>query len=103
MRHILVDHARAQSAQKRGGDLARVEFNDALAYSGEKAADLLAINDALTQLANFDERKARVLELRYFGGLGSEEITRILGTSAATVRRDLRYAEAWLRRELERH
>jgi RNA polymerase sigma factor (TIGR02999 family) len=103
MRHILVDHARAQSAQKRGGGRERVEVNDALVYSGDKAGDLLAIHDALTRLADFDERKARVLELRYFGGLSMEEITRVLCTSAATVRRDLRYAEAWLRRELQRH
>ena len=103
MRQILVDHARAKCAAKRGGTDVCVEFKDALDYSGEKAADLVALDDALKQLAAFDERKARALELRYFGGLSMEELTEVLGISVATVRREMRYAEAWLRRELQRY
>jgi RNA polymerase sigma factor (TIGR02999 family) len=101
MRQILVDHARAKCAAKRGGTIVRVEFKDTLDYSDEQAGNLIFLDDALRQLAAFDERKARVLELRYFGGLEMEEIGELLGASASTVRRDVRYAEAWLRRELK--
>jgi RNA polymerase sigma factor (TIGR02999 family) len=101
MRQVLVDHARAKVAAKRGGASAKVEFNDTLNYSDEKAADLVALDNALQGLAAFDERKARVVELRYFGGLTVEEIAGTLGVSVATVGRETRYAEAWLRRELE--
>ena len=100
MRQILVDHARAKVAAKRGGGRIRVEFNDALNYSGEKAADVVALDDALRALAAFDERKARTIELRYFGGLGAEETAEVMGISVATVGRETRYAEAWLRRKL---
>jgi RNA polymerase sigma factor (TIGR02999 family) len=100
MRQILVDHARSKGAAKRGGERARVEFKETLDYSDEKASDLVVLDDALKGLAAFDERKARTLELRYFGGLSVEETAEVLGTSEATVGRDTRYAEAWLRREL---
>ena len=102
MRQILVDHARAKVAAKRGGARAKVELKDTLNYSDEKAADIVALDDALRGLAAFDERKARIIELRYFGGLSVEEIAQALGISIATVGRENRYAEAWLRRELER-
>ena len=101
MRQILVDHARAKCASKRLGARARVEFNDALNYSDEKASELLAIDDGLIDLAAEDERKARTIELRYFGGLRSEEIAEVMSTSVATVGRDIRVAEAWLRRYLQ--
>jgi RNA polymerase sigma factor (TIGR02999 family) len=102
MRQILVDHARSKVAAKRGGGRAKVEFQETLNYSDEKAADLVALDDALKGLAAFDERKARTIELRYFGGLSTEETAETLGISVATVGRETRYAEAWLRRELQR-
>jgi RNA polymerase sigma factor (TIGR02999 family) len=100
MRQILVDHARTKVAAKRGGGRARVDFKDTLNYSDDKAGDLVALDDALQGLAAFDERKARTIELRYFGGLSVEETAETLGISVATVGRETRYAEAWLRREL---
>jgi RNA polymerase sigma factor (TIGR02999 family) len=100
MRQILVDHARAKVAGKRGGGEVRVELREAVASTCEKAADLLALDDALNALAAVDERRARVIELRYFGGLSVEETAETLGTSTATIGRETRYAEAWLRREL---
>jgi RNA polymerase sigma factor (TIGR02999 family) len=102
MRQILVDHARAKCAAKRGGAQVRVEFKETLEYSDERAAELVAIDEALNELASFDQQKARVLELRYFGGLAMEEIAEVSGASISTMRRNLRYAEAWLRRELRR-
>ena len=102
MRQILVDHVRAKYAAKRGGAQFRLEFKDSLNYSTSQPENLLIINDALDGLAAFDPRKARVLELHYFCGLRMEEITEALGLSPATVRRDMRFGEAWLRRELER-
>src|SRR5215467_13218262 len=102
MRQILVDHARAKTAAKRGGSRAKVEFKDTLNYSDDKAAHLVAVDDALKALAAFDERKARVVELRYFGGLSIEETAEAIGISVATVGRELRYADAWLRRELQK-
>jgi RNA polymerase sigma factor (TIGR02999 family) len=103
MRQILVDHARTKMAVKRGGGHAKVEFKDTLNYSDEKAGDLVALDDALRGLAAFDNRKARVIELRYFGGLSVEESAEALGVSIATIGRETRYAEAWLRRELSGH
>jgi RNA polymerase sigma factor (TIGR02999 family) len=100
MRQILVDHARTKGAVKRGAGRAKVEFKDTLNYSNEKAADLVALDDALRGLAAVDERKARTIELRYFGGLSVEDTAATLGVSVATVGRETRYAEAWLRREL---
>jgi RNA polymerase sigma factor (TIGR02999 family) len=102
MRQILVDHARAKRALKRGGADAKIEFDDSLNYSDEKASDLVALDDALSALAAFDERKARTLELRHFGGLSVEETAAALGVSVTTVGRDTRYAEAFIRRELKR-
>jgi RNA polymerase sigma factor (TIGR02999 family) len=101
MRQILVDHARSKVAAKRGGRRVRVEFKETLNYSDERAADLVALDDALQGLAAYDERKARAIELRYFGGLSVEEVAETLGVSVATIGRETRYAEAWLRRELE--
>ena len=86
---------------KEKGAHIKVEFKDSLAYSNEKASDLVALDDALRALAAFDERKARTLELRYFGGLSVEETAEAMGISVATVGRETRYGEAWLRRELQ--
>jgi RNA polymerase sigma factor (TIGR02999 family) len=102
MRNILVDHARGKCAAKRGFGRARIEFKDSLDYSDQKASDVILLDDALMALAAFDERKARTLELRYFAGLNVEETAEAMGIAVATVRRDVRYAEAWLRRNLDK-
>lgn len=101
MRRILVDHARARSRQKRGAGAKRVELDDALAVSPEPSADLEALDEALSRLSALDERKARIVELHYFGGLTYDETAAALGVSAATVHRELRLAKAWLYRELD--
>jgi RNA polymerase sigma-70 factor, ECF subfamily len=100
MRRILVDHARARHAQKRGGEGARVSFDDALVVTDEPRQDVVALDDALEALARFDERKSRVVELRFFGGLSVEETASVLNVSADTVMRDWRLSKAWLQREL---
>jgi RNA polymerase sigma factor (TIGR02999 family) len=102
MRQILVDHARAKVAGKRGGGQIRVEFRETLEYSDGKASEVVALDDALTQLEAVDNRKARVIEYRFFGGLSIEETAEALGVSIATVGREIRYAEAWLRREMQK-
>ncbi len=100
MRQVLVDDARTRHAVKRGGGNPKLEFTETFDYSGEKASHLVALDDALKALEQLDERKARVIELRYFGGLSVEETAEALGISVATVGREVRFAEAWLRREL---
>jgi RNA polymerase sigma factor (TIGR02999 family) len=100
MRNILVDHARARQAEKRGGGLTPVPLEMAVEQAVGKPADLIALDEALQALAARDERKARVLELRYFGGLSVEETAEVLGMSVATVGREARFATAWLRREM---
>lgn len=102
MRQILVDHARSRGAFRRGGDRNKIPLDDAPPiFSQEQTAELLAFDEALTKLATFDERKARVVEMRSFGGLSVEETAEVLGVSAPTIKRDMRLATAWLRRELE--
>jgi RNA polymerase sigma factor (TIGR02999 family) len=98
MRRILIDHARRHAANKRGAG-ETISLED-LAVSDERAAELMALDDALTSLAKVDERKGRVVELRYFGGLSVEEIAEVLGVSPDTITRDWRRAKAFLRREL---
>ena len=100
MRRILVDHARARNYQKRGGGSPRVTFDEELAVTSEPREDLVAIDDALEALAKFDERKSRVIELRFFGGLSVEETAAVLKVSPDTVMRDWRLAKVWLRREM---
>jgi RNA polymerase sigma factor (TIGR02999 family) len=100
MRNILVDHARSRQAEKRGGGITPVPLELAMDQAAGKPADLIALDEALQALAARDERKARVLELRYFGGLSVEETAEVLGLSVATVGREARFAAAWLRREL---
>jgi RNA polymerase sigma factor (TIGR02999 family) len=100
MRRILVDYARTRIAAKRGGSQLRVDLDAALNCSVNRAEVLVALDDVLADLAAFDERKARAIELRYFGGLSVDETAQVLGVSVATVGREIRYAEAWLRREL---
>lgn len=100
MRRILVDHARARKALKRGGDAVGVTLEEGLVATLPRSDDLVALDEALERLAGFDERKARVVELRYFGGLNAEEIGAVVDVGVATVQRDLRAARAWLHREL---
>jgi len=100
MRRILVDHARARGARKRGGEAARVTFDEALSVVSEPAEDFAALDDAMQALEVFDERKSRVVEMRFFGGSSVEEIASVLGVSPDTVMRDWRFAKVWLRREM---
>lgn len=100
MRHILVDHARARRSQKRGGHAARVTFDEALVVTNEPQQDFVALDDALKGLAKFDERKSRVVEMRFFGGLSVEETASVLKVSPDTVMRDWRLAKAWLQGEM---
>jgi RNA polymerase sigma factor (TIGR02999 family) len=100
MRQILVDHARARNAVKRGAGFQRVTLSGVNLATSERAVDLLDLDQALDGLAAFDQRRARALELRYFGGMSEEEVAEALELSVATVRRDLRLAEAWLAKEM---
>jgi RNA polymerase sigma-70 factor (ECF subfamily) len=96
MRHVLIDHARRLHYAKRGGALRRVTLEEADAMTTERAAELVALDEALQELARLDPRKSRVVELRYFGGLSLEETAEVLDVSPMTVRRDWRAAKAWL-------
>ena len=100
MRRVLVDVARSKGYQKRGGGAVRVAFDNALAVTDERGQDLVALDDALEALATVDARKARVIELRFFGGLSVEETAAVLTVSVDTVMRDWKLAKAWLQREL---
>lgn len=102
MRRILVDHARARRTLKRGGPDARVTLDEALIVAKELPDDFVALDDALHALAAFDERKSRVIELRFFGGLSVEETAAALAVSPDTVMRDWRLARAWLQAEMRR-
>ncbi len=96
MRHILIDHARRRRYAKRGGDPQQVSLSEAHAMTQERASELVALDEALDELAEVDPRKARVVELRYFGGLSLEETAEVVEISVMTVRRDWRAAKAWL-------
>jgi len=102
MRRILVDVARTRRKRKRGGGGVHVSFDEALAVAGGPGLDVIALDDALRALAAFDERKSKVVELRYFGGLSVDETAEALGVSSVTVMRDWSVAKVWLLRELER-
>lgn len=101
MRQILVERARARNAQKRGGGAARVTLDEGLAPAPGPAIDLSALDEALTRLAALDAQQARIVELRFFGGLSVDETADVLGVSPATVKRHWSVARAWLARELE--
>ena len=100
MRRILVDHARHRGFAKRGGDARRVPLDEVLVMAEARGIEILALNEALDALASIDDRKSRVVELRYFGGLSIEETAEILDVSVDTVKRDFRMARAWLLAEL---
>lgn len=101
MRRILVNHAQARRAAKRGGGAEHLPLDEALAVPGSPSAEISDVDDALRRLAALDERKARVLEMHYFAGMTYAEIAAVLDVSATTVETDLRFAKAWLRDRLQ--
>lgn len=100
MRRILVDHARANRAKKRGGPDETLSLDDAIVCSGPRSTQLIELDDALNRLAQRDPRQSRIVELRFFGGLSEEETGVLLGISTRTVKRDWRIAKAWLYQEM---
>ena len=100
MRRILIDHAKARHRVKRGGDAIRISLDENMNFTQERASELIALDDALNSLAVVDQRKSRIVELRYFGGLSVEETAQVLGISGKAVMRDWNLAKAWLYREL---
>lgn len=103
MRRVLVDFARTRNAKKRGGDIEKVTLNEDVVGEVGHAVDIEALDEALVKLAGEDSRKARVVELRFFGGFSVNETAEILGISPETVMRDWRFAKAWLLREVENY
>lgn len=102
MRHILVDHARARKANKRGGMQQRVTLDDAMLAANPPSIDILALHEALERLAEFDARQSQIVELHFFGGLTCEEIALVLKVGERTVKRDLSMSRAWLKGELSK-
>ena len=100
MRRILVDYARTRHAARRGGTALQVTLEEAAEVSTERSAEMVALDDALTAMARFDERKSRMVELRFFGGLSIEETAEVLKVSPGTVMREWTLAKAWLQREI---
>lgn len=100
MRRILLNYARDQRRLKRGGKAVHVSLSEALIMPGEKDREIIALDDALNRLEAFDKRKAKVVELRFFGGLTVEEVAEVLDVSNITVLRDWKFAKAWLAREM---
>ena len=100
MRRILVDHARGKNRQKRGGDRQRIALHDDLKLTPQSDEDLLAVDDAIEKLADRDPRQAKIVELRFFGGLTVAEVAEVLGVSKRTVEAEWTMIRAWLRREL---
>lgn len=100
MRRILVDHARTRSSAKRGQGERALSLDDGLIVSEERSAEVVAVHEALEQLAKFDARKSQIVELRFFGGLSIDETAEVLGVSPGTVMADWTVAKAWLRREI---
>jgi RNA polymerase sigma factor (TIGR02999 family) len=101
MRRILVDHARSKKRAKRGGSDIRVSLTDATAVAALPDLDIVALDEALERLAEFDEQQSRIVELRFFSGLTVEETAEVLSISPATVKRDWSMAKAWLHREIK--
>jgi RNA polymerase sigma factor (TIGR02999 family) len=101
MRRILTDFARSRSYVKRGGAARKITFDENLYVSAEPGADLVALDEALVGLAEFDKRKSDVVELRFFGGLSVKDTAAVLGVSDETVKRDWRLAKLWLLREMK--
>lgn len=101
MRQILVDHARKHRAIKRGGGL-KLELTDAMALQSAQNLDLIALDDALNELARLDPQQSRIVEMRFFGGLSIEETAEVIGVSPTTIKREWATARAWLLREMHR-
>ncbi len=101
MRHLLVDHARERQQVKQGGGAQRLSLDEVALVAPDRSADLLALDDALNRLANFDKQKSRIVELRYFGGLTVEEVAEVLGIASITVKREWARAKLWLYKELQ--
>jgi len=102
MRRVLIDFARSRGYQKRGGDVERIAFDEALLVDVGRGHDLLALDEALDELARVDPRKSQIVVMRFFGGLSVEEVATVLNVSAATVTRDWKLAKSWLLRQLDR-
>lgn len=102
MRRILVNHAEARRAEKRGGNVARLELNETMIEVDSQNLDLLALNEALEKLAKLDKQKVHIVELKFFGGLTTEEIAAVVGKSDATIEREWSFARAWLRKEMRK-
>lgn len=100
MRRVLVDHARSRGYHKRGGGIRPVALDEAIVMAPERSPDLIALDSALERLAGVDERKSKIVELRFFGGLSVEETAEVLKVSPFTIARDWTLAKAWLQREL---
>jgi RNA polymerase sigma factor (TIGR02999 family) len=100
MRRILVDYVRNRGSLKRGGGACQISLDEELFISDERSAEIVALDDALQSLATLDQRKSKLVELRFFGGLSIEETAEVLGVSPGTVMRDWTLAKAWLRREI---
>jgi RNA polymerase sigma-70 factor, ECF subfamily len=103
MRRVLVDHARARDAQKRGGAAEKVSLEDALVYTEAQAWQVVAVHEALNRLEQWDQRQCRIVELRFFSGLNVEETAEVLALSPTTVKREFQMAKAWLFGELSRN
>jgi RNA polymerase sigma factor (TIGR02999 family) len=101
MRHILVDHARTRNYAKRGGGASKLPLDEASALTERRAAELIALDDALRDLATLDERRSQIIELRFFGGLTLEETAEVMHISPSTVQREWRAARAWLHHTIE--
>ena len=100
MRRILVDHARGKKAEKRGGGWRRIQLHDDLRISNRESEDVIAVEEALEKLSKLDERQAKIVELRFYGGLTVEEVAEVLGVSKRTVEAEWTMIKAWMRREL---
>ena len=101
MRRVLIEHARRRRAQKRGGGI-RVTLHTGMDVAEDRAPDLVVLDEVLSRLSEIDARKSQAIELKFFGGLSTEEIGQVLGISVATVGRELRLGQAWIRREISR-
>jgi RNA polymerase sigma factor (TIGR02999 family) len=102
MRRILVDHARARHRLKRGGDMVRVVFDEDLTISASRDGDILALNEVLDELQKLDTRQAKIVEMRFFGGMTVPEVADVLGLSTRTIENEWKMCRAWLRRSLEK-
>ena len=102
MRRLLVNHANAKNAAKRGGGAVRVTLDESRTPAADDSAELLDLDEALTRLAEMDERKAELIQLQYFGGLSFKEMEEVTGLSSSTLDRDLRFARAWLKDQLSK-